>query len=57
MGAREAMPRTSRRKVIAAIGVAPLMAEGAFAKAALADPVLVLFFAPITAICCAVVRR
>ncbi len=42
MGAREAMARASRRNVIAAIGAAPLMAQGDFAKAALADPVLVL---------------
>lgn len=42
MGTREAMARTSRRNVIAAIGAAPLMAQGDFAKAALADPVLVL---------------
>jgi hypothetical protein len=36
------MARTSRHNVIAAIGAAPLMAQGDFAKAALADPVLVL---------------
>lgn len=36
------MARASRRKVIAAIGAAPLLAQGDFAKAALADPVLVL---------------
>lgn len=42
MGTREAMARASRRNVIAAISAAPLMAQGDFAKAALADPVLVL---------------
>lgn len=42
MGTREAMARASRRNVIAAIGAAPLMAQADFAKAALADPVLVL---------------
>lgn len=36
------MARASRRNVIAAIGAAPLMAQGDFAKDALADPVLVL---------------
>lgn len=34
--------RASRRNVLAAIGAAPLIAQGDFAKAALADPVLVL---------------
>lgn len=38
MGTREAMARTSRRNVIAAIGAAPLMAQGDFAKAGLAGP-------------------
>ena len=42
METREAMARASRRNVIAAIGAAPLVAPGYFAKAALADPVLVL---------------
>ncbi len=42
MGTREAMARGSRRNVIAAIGAAPIMAQADFAKAALADPVLVL---------------
>lgn len=36
------MPRLSRRKLVAALSSAPLLAQGDFAKAALADPVLVL---------------
>jgi hypothetical protein len=36
------MPHLSRRKVVAALSSAPLLAQGDFAKAALADPVLVL---------------
>lgn len=36
------MPRLSRRKVVAALSSAPLLAQGDFAKAAQADPVLVL---------------
>lgn len=47
MGTREAIARASRRNVIAAIGAAPLMAQGDFAKAALADPVLVLCAHPL----------
>lgn len=42
METREVMARASRRNVIAAIGAAPLLVPGDFAKAALADPVLVL---------------
>jgi hypothetical protein len=36
------MPRLSRRKVVAALSSAPLLAQGDFAKVAVADPVLVL---------------
>lgn len=36
------MPRLSRRKVVAALSSAPLLAQGDFAKAAQTDPVLVL---------------
>ena len=36
------MPRFSRRNVVAALTSAPLLAQGDFSKAALADPVLVL---------------
>lgn len=36
------MPRPSRRKVVAGLSAAPIAAQGDFAKAALADPVLVL---------------
>ncbi len=36
------MARLSRRKVVARLGSAPLLAHGEFANAALADPVLVL---------------
>lgn len=36
------MPRLSRRKVVAVLSSAPLLAQGDFAKAALADPALVL---------------
>jgi hypothetical protein len=36
------MARLSRRKVIAALGSAPLLADGKFTAAAVADPVLLL---------------
>lgn len=36
------MDRLSRRKVVAALGAAPLLADGKFTAAAVADPVLVL---------------
>lgn len=36
------MPRPSRRKVVAGLSAAPLATQGDVAKAALADPVLVL---------------